>query len=195
MESGIHTGKDFAEFLSYIITSFSLIGLWITYALSRKQIHFSTMEKCTNDFRNIVLLKDEKTQEDLIWQYVDLVNEEFFYLEKGYLPIEVCIEWIDGMIDYLPFYNSDGNFEESGNLPLINDEHFIKVLMANYPRILRAIQLKEKIDFKAIHTSPISEEDRKIRFKERNKLIFLIISSLKISRLTKMCLPRRIASR
>lgn len=195
MDSGINTGKDIAEFLSYLITSFSLIGLWITYALSKKQIHFSTMEKCTNDFRNVVLLKDEKTQEDLIWQYIDLVNEEFFYLEKNYLPLEVCIEWIDGMIDYLPFYNADGKFENSENFPLLNDQSFAKIVMANYPRILRVIQLKKKIDFEAIRISPLTEENRQIRFEERNKLILLMISSLKISFWNKKFLRRKVARR
>ncbi|WP_300567288.1 hypothetical protein [Flavobacterium sp.] len=195
MDSGLDTGKDIAEFISYFITSLSLIGLWITYALSKKQIHFSTMEKCTNDFRNIVLLKDEKTQEDLIWQYIDLVNEEFFYLEKKYLPLEVCIEWVDGMIDYLPFYNEDGIYMGSTNLPLLNDESFLKVLMANYPRILRAVQLKKKINFDAIRISPLNEENRKIRFEERNKLIFLIISSLKIDFWSKKILQQKINRR
>jgi len=195
MECGIHTIKDIAEFSSYIITSLSLIGIWITYAWSKKQIHFSTMEKCTNDFRNILLLKDEKSHEDLAWQYIDLVNEEFFYLEKNYLPLGVCIEWIDGIIDYLPFYNFHGNLEESRNLPIINDPIFLLAIMANYPRILRAIQLKEEIDFNIIHLPPITEEDRKARFNERNKLIYLIISSLKISFWRKVCLKSKIASR
>jgi hypothetical protein len=84
MDLGINTGKDIAEFISYIVTSLSLVGILLTYIWSKKQIHFSTMEKCINDFRNILQLKDEKNKEDLAWQYIDLVNEEFFYLEKNY---------------------------------------------------------------------------------------------------------------
>jgi len=195
MEIGICTVKDIAEFLSYIITSFSLIGLWITYALSKKQIHFSTMEKCTNDFRNIISSKDTKSEEDLSRAYIDLVNEEFFYLEKNYLPLEVCIEWVDGMIDYLPFYDKDQNLVPSANVQLMGDEQFVMYLMVNYPRIYKAIKLKNKIDFDKVRLSIISEENRKIRFKERNKLIFAIISSLKISSWKKMHLKRMIASR
>lgn len=51
MESGVKNFKDFAEIISYCVTAISLLGLWATYIFSKKQIHFTTMEKCVANFR------------------------------------------------------------------------------------------------------------------------------------------------
>lgn len=40
--------------------------------------------------------------------YIDLVNEELFYIQRGYLPTDIAKEWIDGTIDYIPITNKTG---------------------------------------------------------------------------------------
>jgi hypothetical protein len=194
MQTGIENIKDLAELISYVIASVSLIGIWIAYAHSKKQIHFSAMDKFVKDFRDFQIsgsdLEDERA-----FEYIELVNEEFFYMENGYLPIEVCIEWIDGMIDYLPFYDKHNNFISRSNLSVLKEEDYANNLLYLYPRVFKAIKLDKKIDFDKIYLGTIKKENRKIREKERNDLIYLIITNLKVGFRTKFLLKRKIASR
>lgn len=194
MDFGINTIKDIAELLSYIVASVSLGGIFYSYIFSKKQIHFSTMEKCTTDFRNIVSKQTTTNNEDLAWQYIDLVNEEFFYLEQNYLPMTICIEWIDGMIDYLPFYNN-GELEDSSKLSMLNESAFLDEMIKDYPRVKKAITLKTNINFNYVKIFPSNEEENTLRFAERNTLIYTIISNLKISKWRKFRLKQKISKR
>lgn len=196
MKIGIESFKEAVEVISYIITIISLLGLWIAYVQSRKQIHFSTMGKCINDYRNFLQLRNNGnlSGDDIAAQYIDLVNEEFFYLENGYLPIDVCIEWIDGIIDYLPFYYNN-NFISSKNLVYFNNSEDTIQLLNDYPRLMKAIQITDTIDFKIVHDNVFAVDDRFKRRVERNKLIYNIINNLKNKRWNKRQLLSKINNR
>jgi hypothetical protein len=103
MEIDIEHTKDIAELIAYIVTIISLPGLILSITFSKKQIHFSAMEKCIRDFRDFETSITKLDEFVRAKQYIEIVNEEFFYLEEKYLPLVVSIEWIDGMIDYLPY--------------------------------------------------------------------------------------------
>ena len=193
MGSGLESIKDYVEFLSYIVTSLTLIGLWTTFALSRKQIHFSAMEKCINDFREIDKSSNSTDQNSLAKQYIELVNEEFFYLKNNYLPIEVSVEWVDGMIDYLPFIQKTGEFHKSKELNAFSDKQATNNLLRNYPRVRKVIQLEEHIDFEKLLEMDDEKSDQ-VR-KERDKLIFSMISNLNIGFWTKRRLKSAIGNR
>ena len=64
-----------------------------------------------------------------------------------------------------------------------------------YPRVFKAIQLDKKIDFEKIYLGTVEKKNRLIREKERNKLIYLIITNLKIGFRKKILLKRKIARR
>jgi len=177
-----------------MVTSVSLIGIWLTYFFSKKQIHFAAMEKCIDDYRDFI--KEEKDDDRKSSQYIDLVNEEFFYMASNYLPIKVSIEWIDGMIDYLPFYDKQGKFIAGKKLKSFGKEHVVKKLLNDYPRVLKAIKIKAPIDFNKIHLEVFDEKKVEARRQERNKLIEQIILNLKKSnRLNRYCLKRKIAAK
>lgn len=189
--------KDFAELFSYVITSFSLIAIWITYAISKKQIHFSAMEKCIYDFRTLLKEFKESKPENLnshIEQYIDLINEEFFYFENNYLPKEVAIEWIDGMIDFLPFYNFKNEFIKSKKWETLEEKNTIE-LIKNYPRVSRAIKIKNIINFDNVMIYDNTIENKALQKRERDKLIFEIISNLKINCLSKILFRIKIKNR
>ncbi len=192
MNYGIESVKDLVEFISYIITSLSLVGIGIAYALSKKQIHFSTMTKCINDYRE--LMKPRLKDKDLAEQYIDLVNEELFYFENNFVPIEVSIEWIDGMIDYLPFFK-DGKFEKSKMLTILDNSEATKKMLHNYPRVMKVIKINNAINFEVIHQSISEEDNRKLRKAERDKLILQMISKLKIGFCTKQRFKCKIKKR
>ena len=192
MQSGISSVKDLAEIISYIVTSFSLIGLWFAYAFSRKQIHFTTMEKCINDYRDWLKVSNSPGDE-IALEYIDLVNEEFFYLENSYLPLEVSIEWIDGMIGFLPFYSKNNEFIKSTVLDAMKEEDWTNNLLYEYPRVLKAIQIKKDIDFEKVKLGIIDKESRNLRKREREKLIYEIMTNLNISILTRLRLKLKFA--
>jgi hypothetical protein len=192
MNSGICTWKDLIEFISYCVAIISLVGFWYSYLFSKKQIHFPVMEKCISTFREMT--KPTGMGNDYSLDYIEFVNEEFFYLENDYIPLQVGIEWIDGMINYLPFFY-EKQFIESNRLQILKEKDRTKKILHDYPRVRKAIQLKKDIDFSKIHLSIDDKKDRKTRRKERDKLIYEILNNLKIPWWKKIGLKRIIASR
>lgn len=168
-----------SNFLANLATIIALPGILISYIISKKQIHFSTIEKCINDYRQLYhKYEDKYDNPKFLGQYLDLVNEELFYIEKGYLPKEVAEEWIDGMIDYLPFFYKSGIIESRKFNEFHNSES-IKKRLYSYPRILKFINVREEIDFEKIFL-PLSDNGSiDIRFSERKRLIKLLKRNLK----------------
>jgi len=193
MESGINNFKDLAEIISYCVTAISLLGLWATYIFSKKQIHFTTMEKCVSNFKKIT--KPSGLQSDKSAEYIEFVSEELFYFENSYLPLTVSIEWIDGMIDYLPFYDKNKVFIKSNRLDALKDQNETIRLLHDYPRIRKAIQMRQEIDFEIVHVSIENENDREKRRQERDKVIYRVIMNLNIGWWKKIGLRQKIANR
>ncbi|MCD0472508.1 hypothetical protein [Flavobacterium sp. JAS] len=193
MEFGINNFKDFVETISYGVTTVSLLGLWATYISSKKQIHFTTMEKCVSNFKEII--KCSGSQSDKSAEYIEFVSEELFYFENGYLPLAVSIEWIDGMIDYLPFYDKNKVFIKSNRLDSLKNQDQTIRLLRDYPRIRKAIQMREEIDFEIAHVSIENENDREMRRQERDKIIYAVIMNLNIGWWKKFRLRQKIANR
>ena len=193
MNIGIENIKDLLEVLSYIVTSGSLIALYVTYKQSNKQIHFSAIEKCVNDFRT--LEKFDNNLEKKFAHYIDLVNEELFYIENNYLPKEVAIEWIDGMIDYLPFKTKSGKFIDSFRYnEILNDNNLLQFLK-DYPRIAKFINIYDDVNFDLIRLEVDSTSNITKRKQERDKLIFQLLNNLNIKYFDKFKYKREIASR
>lgn len=186
--------KDWLEIVSYLVTSVSLIGLWYAYIFSKKQIHFTAMDKCIKEFRQIstptFLGSDNRAE-----QYIELINEEFFYFEYDYLPMQVSVEWVDGMIDYLPFYCKNNGFIKSTRFVKLSDEQSTSAILYDYPRVRKALTIKKDIDFDKIYMDVSTEEFRLVRKKERDKLIYLIIANLKISYWRKLRLKKILKDR
>ena len=167
MNSGINSCKDFAEFVSYIVITISLFGLWVSYLLSRRQIHFSVMEKCIKDFRDFDKSTSKLSELNRAKQYIELINEEFFYLENNYLPFVVSVEWIDGMIDYLPFILKNGEFKKSKDLKEFDTIEKTNKLLTNYPRIRKVIQLNKLVNYDRIYLEVDNEEKRLLKKRKR----------------------------
>lgn len=189
MESGIKNWKDLVEMASFAFAGLSLVGIFISYLMSRKQIHFSAIEKCINDFRNLKGLKISAKYE-VVCKYIDLVNEELFYLENDYLPLDIAIEWIDGMIDYLPFIYKGCICNPGKTFLIINSKEELGILLKNHPRVRKFIEIHREIDFNKIH-----DKEYNIRFVERSKLLIDIISNLKISSSNQIVLEDKVYNR
>lgn len=107
------------------------------------------MEKCVSNFKEIT--KFTHVPCDKSAEYIEFVSEELFYFENGYLPLTVSIEWIDGMIDYLPFYDKNKVFIKSNRLDSLKNQDDTIRLLRDYLRIRKAIQMQQEIDFEIAH--------------------------------------------
>lgn len=179
MDWGFSTIKDIAEFVSFVVTSLSLSAIYFSYFHSKKQIHFTTIEKCINDYRSLYHKYEEKyNNPKFLDQYLDLVNEELFYIENGYLPKEVAEEWIDGMIDYLPFIMK-GNFISSLKFVQFDNQLNTEKQLFSFPRILKFITISIDFDFEKIYLPLSTRENLEYRNKERMRLIKHLRKNLK----------------
>jgi len=66
------------------------------------------MTSCVDRYQKIITqLKYGKDQDKKI--AIDLCNEELFYFQKKYVPGAVIDEWLEGMVNYLPYFNEKGD--------------------------------------------------------------------------------------
>ena len=113
--------QNSANLAQVIIEAGTLIVLLsglIALSFQKKQIHFSTVKKCIDDYRNIVRQqqrycyntknqRNTKELEILARDHLGLVSEELFYMEKNYLPKPIAKEWLADMIRYIPIYTRE----------------------------------------------------------------------------------------
>jgi hypothetical protein len=145
MKSGIESVKDVIEISVWIVGAGALAFAAITYRLNRSQFNFAVMTSCVDRYQTIITqLKYGKDQEKVIalGQYIDLCNEELFYFEKKYLPGAVIDEWLEGMVNYLPYFNEKGDNLIPGCLPEIIGQN----LLSDYPRIKRTFTVPRDYD-------------------------------------------------
>jgi hypothetical protein len=75
-------------------------------------------------------------------RYVDLCNEQLFYLWAKCLPDEVADEWLDGMIAFLPLLNGEtGEAHPESRTKLIEPK-----MLWSYPRNQSAFTVDEPDD-------------------------------------------------
>jgi hypothetical protein len=112
---------DNASKLFGILSSIAVIFGIISLYLSKKQLHVTTMRHCIGDYRRIfrdqqkIALKinvpksEQPDAQILKMDILGLVNEELFYIQEGYIPKDISLEWISSMLDYLPVLDAKGN--------------------------------------------------------------------------------------
>ncbi len=107
--------------------------------INRNQLYSNTIIRCLDSFQEIDITQ-ETDDEKQIRRYIDLIGEELFYIQKGFIPKEVALEWIDGMIEFIPLTH--------GNKEILNQHNCIFHLFKNrakllqsYPRIKTAFRV------------------------------------------------------
>ena len=111
MPWGVSTYKDLIELSSSLAIVIGLVG----YLTSRNQFRFNVMIKCIERYQKMLpnldtieREEDEVKRKRIISAYIDLCEEELFYFKKGYLPRELEDEWLEGMLNYLPYFDDTG---------------------------------------------------------------------------------------
>lgn len=170
----------FADYVDVVADIFSIIGIiglilfFLDFRRNSKKTQFEIISSCVQRFHNIAIKLGDKSDDYDIIAYLELVNEELFYFENKMLPYLVAEEWISGMIDYLPIFNSKGEILNDGNF-VSNIEKFIY----NYPRIVNTFTISMdkivneyiyiKSDFQNVHT----------KYSKRKYIVNLILNNLK----------------
>ncbi len=167
--------------INTIATVATAIGVWFAFSQSRtnqKQLHLATLNRCINEFRNYAgILKDNEDTVALS-KYVDLVNEELFYMKYDYLPKEVAYEWIDGMIDFIPITNKNEEVLNPDNCLLLlknNRNEYFK----NYPRLKVSFIIRGSHDFVTAFTE--EAEKQTLRAMTRKMIVEEIYNNIKFS--------------
>jgi hypothetical protein len=96
-------------YISQIAGGLGILVAAAAYVVHRRQLNFNMVMECNQRFQEILVdleAEDGAPRNQAKKRYVDLCNEQLFYFSKGYLPREVIEEWLDGMIDYLPLFDS-----------------------------------------------------------------------------------------
>jgi hypothetical protein len=154
------------------ITAVAVITAVIQIYINRKQLYLSTITKCISDFRNLQGLNKDTIDKFILWKYIDLTNEELFYFKHDYLPRNVAVEWVDGIIDYIPIKNNKDEVLNKDNcIKELLEKH--KEYLSGFPRIINAFSIKEQYDFDLIYNKDNSSLSD--RMKERRRLIDEII--------------------
>jgi hypothetical protein len=124
--------KSVVETVALVAGSLSLIVASVAYVLSRKSLQFTVMIACIERFQELLpnLDIDTADQRDVL-RYLDLCNEELFYFKRKYLRKDVALEWIEGMVRFLPLLN------EATKLPWPSQTYLSgsKELIYRFPRV------------------------------------------------------------
>lgn len=160
----IQAAYSFKEWVDMISDSATVIGILILiYAyrnelLSKRALSFSVMESCIRRFQPIISnLKEERHDPEHVEQFISITKEELFYIHRGYIEKQVAIEWIEGMITYLPVYDKNGRQINTG--AKISADEIKDVIQSNmrlHNFAYTMLDVKEKV-----FTDPMSPTEKR----------------------------------
>lgn len=166
------------EIVSSILSSITILALFLAIRqikINRQQLYLATISKCIQDFRSLEGLSKGTSDKQVLWRYLDLVSEELFYFQHDYLPKVVSAEWIDGMIDFMPVMNRDGQVLNSDNCVAYLASHH-KELLSGFPKIRTAFEVEGHYDFSIIYSA--ERESQNQRSAMRRRLIAEILRNI-----------------
>lgn len=112
-----NSSPDYLAIFDTIFSALTLIFVGIglvSIIFQKKEIQFTTIQKCIEIHRTILRsqqeleisgLKGSKLygkRRILIRDHLGLVTEELFYMKKGYLPKQISKNWLKHMIEFIP---------------------------------------------------------------------------------------------
>ena len=155
-----------------IIGFVSIIGVFISYIITKKQLNITTMSRCIDNYRKQFM--DLKASDDvkIIRQYIDFVNEELFYFQDKFIPYEVAFEWVSGMIDFMPIIYEG----ENKNCNVVSQKITKNNLLEDYPRAITAFTIRKRYNYDLIHSN--QHQEREKRNLERKSLITEILVNI-----------------
>ncbi|MCC5943671.1 MAG: hypothetical protein JJT94_01950 [Bernardetiaceae bacterium] len=145
------------EMISFVATIIGMIALFFGYRahrISHRQLNFQIVDRCTSRFHQVVLLLHKEPENpDAVAAYLGLCNEEIFYFKHSYLPKDITIEWLEGMISTVPHWVGEENVNDSRNCVrfIFGEQNLID----NYSRLRLAFTFASHEEYQRI------KQDRK----------------------------------
>lgn len=90
--------------IATIIGSLAIIFIIIEHIANKNVRNIQLMQRCIDLFRDWYSKPDKKV--DI--SYLELLNEELFYFQKGLIQKKVAVEWIEGMPDFIVIFSITG---------------------------------------------------------------------------------------
>ncbi len=115
--------------LAQVVSAGAIVFAARQIKINRNQLYSNTIIRCLDSFQEIDITQ-ETIDEKQIRRYIDLIGEELFYIQKGFIPEEVALEWIDGMIEFIPLTH--------GNKEILNKNNCIFHLFQNQAKLLQS---------------------------------------------------------
>jgi hypothetical protein len=111
VEWGVETVRDFVELSAVILATGSVLIGVRAYLTSRDHLRLGVVSNCVARFQALLPSLDSQglCEPKDVRAYLDLCNEELFYVKHRYVPEEVALEWIDGMLQMLPALRPGGD--------------------------------------------------------------------------------------
>jgi hypothetical protein len=162
--------------ISTILGGAAIIYAVLSYKVTQKQLNFAVLDRCISIFHERYLYISNDSDRVILKSYVDFVNEELFYFEKDYIHKDVAIEWIDGMINYMPIYNQVNKILNPNNSITKIDE---LNLFKDFQRVKKAFVVKNKYNFDLIYSETTTDASYLDRKNERERLAKEIYKNLK----------------
>jgi hypothetical protein len=166
--------KDLAD-LAQVVTGIAVIIAIYQLMVNQRQLYFGAITRCVSRFQEIEI-EQETYGSKQISSYIDLVGEELFYFQNGYIPKTVAYEWIDGMLDYLPLTDKKEKVLNPGNC-IHSLEKKRNYYLRYYPRIKHAFTVGGHYDFKIAYSE--EEKDIEQRTVQRRLIVEEIYNNVK----------------
>lgn len=140
MESGFSSYKDIFVVIINSLGVAAIIFAVLSFKLKKKNNYFLVVNNLVNKFQE-KFLGIETFDSNKTKAYVDLVNEEIFYIQYGYVPFPIAVEWVDGIIDILPVFYKGNQIFTNPDSPI--NEKLDQKLLNIYPRINNVFKTRE----------------------------------------------------
>jgi hypothetical protein len=146
------------DLIPIIISAFTLFQVIVAFIIIRiidhRNLQLKIMQDCIDQYRKIV--NGKAISEDNVHAFLEIINEEIYYLEKGFIPKDIESEWLTNMINYLPIFSFDKKNKVNFNSPVnskileCRDSIFAKKewleQLIPYPRIIKLIVINMKVE-------------------------------------------------
>ena len=179
---------EFKDFIAPIATIIAALLAVCTYLLaqnfSKKKMRQDITLECIKEYRAI--FESNNINEQNVKRFINLINEELFYIKKDLIVKDIREEWIESWLNFLPIFFKD----EAGKIKVFNQNTLCitnslfkhqknwKYLFA-YPRLRRVFFIdiiKENIDYFKVSDSYLDgfcnyDYNHKIRKKVVGKIM------------------------
>jgi hypothetical protein len=177
-DSGLNTFAEWLQAASAVATIVGVIVIVYTvrgYSLSQNQFKFGVMTHCLDRYYAVMFEQSglKNTDSDMWFQqYCELINEQMFYFQVKYLPLDVIIEWLDGILDFVIIRKAGSN--EVINSEVVKDSDRIVVKQEFFPRLKAAFTIHSGNDYK-----PAFDKENPNYSETRRLLITEVLTNLR----------------